>query len=77
MAETPDYMPQVGDVVTFPKAHMEINRTMRYEITSVGRMIACRPEDDDHNGLGPYLNTLDELREIGITKAEPFTTKEA
>ena len=75
MSETVEYIPQAGDVVTFPAALMEVNRTIRYVITSVGRRVAYRPEGRD--GLGPYLNTLDELRELGIQKAAGPVIKEA
>lgn len=66
-----DYEPQEGDVVVFPDAPMAVNRTMRYVITGTGRRISFRPEDESRSRVGSYLYTVDELRAIGMRKADP------
>lgn len=66
-----DYIPRAGDLVSFPGAPLERNRTRTYVITNVdivmlsgvtGGRVGFRADTDTH----VYSKPLHELRAIGM-----------
>lgn len=63
---TTGWLPEPGDVITFPGAAMEFNRTLPYTVLDVSGDLITFMYDDRAN---MYTYPADDLRAIGMTRS--------